>query len=263
MVTVSPHLPPRRSRWTRTKHGGAWRSLLERRPGTSARSRFKNEHSFVGEAAGNRSDLEPPLGGWPKRMLDIGIALSATVALAPLILIAALLIKLTMGGPVIYAHPRIGHKGRMFRCFKFRTMVPLPEEKLIKFLASHPEAEREWRETHKLKNDPRVTFVGRLLRVSSLDELPQLLNVLRGEMSCVGPRPIVTAELSRYGVHASEYLSSRPGLTGLWQVSGRSHTSYARRVALDCEYVRTWSIWLDLSILLRTVLAVLRFHQAS
>ena len=264
MVTVSPHLPPRRNRWIRNnKSGLARHSWLEWRPGVTARSRVKKKLSFVAEAVDDRAEREPPLGGWPKRVLDVVIALSAIALLAPLMVVTAVLVKLTMGGPIIYAHPRVGHNGRMFHCFKFRTMISQPDDELIMFLARNPEAEREWRETRKLKNDPRVTFIGHLLRVSSLDELPQLFNVLRGEMSCVGPRPIVTAELGRYGVHAREYLSSRPGLTGLWQVSGRSHTTYARRVALDCQYVRTWSIWLDFRILLKTISAVLSFHQAT
>jgi exopolysaccharide production protein ExoY len=175
----------------------------------------------------------------------------------------AVLIWLTMGRPVLFGHNRIGHDGRAFRCYKFRTMINGAEDVLRQYLASNPEAEKEWRETHKLRNDPRITPLGAFLRKSSIDELPQLINVLRGDMSCVGPRPIVTDELARYGEKAADYLRARPGLTGAWQVSGRTSLSYADRVALDAEYVRHWSVWKDLLILAKTVPAVLSFEDAS
>jgi exopolysaccharide production protein ExoY len=142
-------------------------------------------------------------------------------------------------------------------------MVADAEEVLARHLASAPHVAQEWLETRKLKNDPRVTPVGRLLRKSSLDELPQLINILRGEMSCVGPRPIVTGELQRYGAHAAEYLRTRPGLTGIWQVSGRNTLDYADRVALDCHYVQNWSLWTDLAIIGKTVFAVMKFDEAA
>jgi exopolysaccharide production protein ExoY len=195
--------------------------------------------------------------------MDVTIALVAIVLLAPLMLVVTILIRLTMGGPVIFAHHRIGHNGQLFPCFKFRTMVANADEVLARHLAVNPAAAREWRETMKLRNDPRVTFLGRLFRKSSIDELPQLVNVLRGEMSCVGPRPIVAEELPRYDIHLPEYLIARPGLTGAWQVSGRNNLDYAQRVALDCAYIRNWSIWLDLVILSRTIFVLMKFDEAS
>ncbi len=146
----------------------------------------------------------------------------------------------------------------MFRCLKFRTMVPNAEQVLRDLLRAHPELRDEWTENHKLRYDPRVTPIGRFLRRTSLDELPQLWNVLRGEMSLVGPRPIVRAELLRYGRQASMYLAVRPGLTGLWQVKGRSDTTYRRRVAMDKYYVRSRSLWMDLYIVAVTAVVILK-----
>lgn len=211
----------------------------------------------------NHSEIATPLGGLTKRAVDVAIALAAIILLSPLMLMIMGLIKITMGGSVFFAHFRIGYRGRRFRCFKFRTMVADAEEVLAGHLASDSDVAQEWLETRKLKNDPRVTFVGRLLRKSSLDELPQLINILRGEMSCVGPRPIVAHELQRYGPHAAEYLRTRPGLTGIWQVSGRSTLDYADRVALDCHYVRNWSLWTDLAIMGKTVVAIMKFDEAA
>ncbi len=168
-----------------------------------------------------------------------------------------------MGGSVIFAHPRIGYEGNAFLCYKFRTMVIDGDAVLQKCLNDNPEALREWRETRKLKSDPRVTWLGHVLRKSSLDELPQLINVIRGDMSVVGPRPIVAEELSRYGSCSADYLRARPGLTGLWQVSGRSGLGYEQRVALDRYYVRRWSIALDLAILFRTLPVLLRHEDTA
>ncbi|HXV28828.1 MAG TPA: sugar transferase [Sinorhizobium sp.] len=204
-----------------------------------------------------------PLGGWPKRALDLVVASTAIVLALPLMLVAAFLIKVITGGPVLFAHRRIGFNGASFDCYKFRTMVKNANEVLEEYLASHPQAAEEWRETQKLKHDPRITLLGHILRKSSIDELPQLVNILRGEMSCVGPRPIVANELGRYGADADEYLKTRPGLTGLWQISGRNDVDYARRVVLDAQYVRSWSIWNDLVILAWTAIAVMRFDKAS
>jgi exopolysaccharide production protein ExoY len=204
-----------------------------------------------------------PVGGFRKRAIDIAIAASGLILLSPVMVFVAIMIWLTMGRPVLFGHNRIGHDGRAFRCYKFRTMIEGAEDVLRQYLASNPDAEKEWRETHKLRNDPRITPLGAFLRKSSIDELPQLINVLRGDMSCVGPRPIVTDELARYGEKAADYLRARPGLTGAWQVSGRTSLSYADRVALDAEYVRQWSVWKDLLILAKTVPAVLSFEDAS
>ena len=204
-----------------------------------------------------------PLGGRWKRLADMVIALAVLVLAAPIMAIVAVAIKLTTGGPALYSHERVGFNGKPFKCYKFRSMVANSDEVLRDYLASSPEAAQQWADNRKLKSDPRITFFGMLLRKSSIDELPQLFNVLKGEMSCVGPRPIVREELARYGNNAGDYLSARPGLTGLWQVTGRSSTDYSRRVALDSFYVRNWSFGRDLSILWKTVFAVIRFDQAS
>ncbi|WP_394886086.1 sugar transferase (plasmid) [Mesorhizobium sp. AaZ16] len=195
--------------------------------------------------------------------MDLVIAVTALVMAAPAMVVVALLIRMTAGGPAVFSHSRVGFSGKSFDCYKFRSMVADAEEVLKAHLEANPEAAREWEETHKIRNDPRVTFLGHMLRKSSLDELPQLFNIIRGDMSCVGPRPIVRDELQRYGDHVGEYLRTRPGLTGLWQVTGRSSTDYASRVALDSHYVRNWSIWLDIVILFRTVFAVMRVDRAA
>lgn len=199
---------------------------------------------------------------WPiepgiKRGLDISIAALALLLLLPLMLVIALLIWRSDRGAPIFHHVRIGRDARLFGCLKFRSMVMDSERLLAEHLAANPEAAAEWAATHKLRNDPRITRLGHFLRKSSLDELPQLFNVLRGEMSLVGPRPIVPGEIARYGTAFETCFSVTPGVTGLWQVSGRSNCTYAERVALDLEYARNWHLGRDLSILLRTVPAVL------
>ena len=191
------------------------------------------------------------------------VALIALVMAAPVMLVIALLIWVTDGGPAIFSHTRVGFNGKRFACYKFRTMVANSQQVLADYLANNPEAAKEWEQNWKFKNDPRITFLGRILRKSSLDELPQLINVLRGEMSCVGPRPVVPDELQRYGACAAEYLQARPGLTGLWQVTGRDAVDYASRVSIDSRYIRNWSVWADVVILVRTIFAVMKFDQAS
>jgi exopolysaccharide production protein ExoY len=230
---------------------------------SSVHTSSESANQTVLSAACCHPQIAKPLGGLVKRAIDVVIALATIILLLPVVPIIMGLIRLAMGGPIFFAHDRIGYRGKPFRCYKFRTMVTDAEEVLARHLAEDPHAAQEWNETRKLRNDPRVTFIGRLLRKSSLDELPQLINVLRGEMSCVGPRPIVVSELRRYGPHAVEYLQARPGLTGIWQVSGRNGLDYANRAALDCHYVRNWSLWKDLVILGRTFFAVLRFHEAA
>lgn len=193
-----------------------------------------------------------------KRVFDL-VAVVVTAPLwVPLVAALAVLVRLTSRGPGFYWHQRVGLHGAPIRCLKLRTMVRDADARLAALLASDEALAREFAETHKLKHDPRVTKVGRLLRRTSLDELPQLVNVLRGEMSLVGPRPVTAMELERYGPYTPIMLSTRPGLTGLWQVSGRSDVSYATRVALDVEYAFDQSIGVDLSILARTVSHVLR-----
>jgi exopolysaccharide production protein ExoY len=197
-----------------------------------------------------------------RRCADRLIAALLLVIFSPLMLACAALIRRD-GGPATFAHYRVGSRGRVFRCFKFRTMCVDAERKLREVLDSDPALRDEWERTFKLVNDPRVTRIGRWLRRSSLDELPQLLNVLRGDMGLVGPRPITLVELRLYGPARWQYLSVLPGMTGLWQVSGRNRVSYERRVQLDDEYVRNRSVWLDGWILLKTVLVVLTRDGAS
>ena len=201
-------------------------------------------------------EAAPPIGGAFKRAFDITAALGGIIVFSPLFLMLALLVKFSDGGRVFYGHPRIGRNGKVFRCLKFRTMVENGEEVLAAHLAKHPQEREEGNATRKLQDDPRVTRVGAVLRKLSLDELPQILNILRGEMSFVGPRPVVDDELTLYGTAASFYLQSRPGLTGLWQVSGRNDVSYGTRVAFDRHYVENWSFVFDLKILIWTVPAV-------
>ena len=191
-----------------------------------------------------------------KRAIDLTSALLGGLLISPLLLLIAIWIKLDSRGPVFYGHTRIGQEGRRFKAWKFRSMIPNADRVLQDYLERHPELQAEWEATQKLKNDPRVTRVGRWLRKLSLDELPQLWNVIRGEMSLVGPRPIVQEELAKYGEKGVLYLKVKPGMTGLWQVSGRSETSYQERVEIDAYYVRNWSVWLDLYILARTVWVV-------
>jgi exopolysaccharide production protein ExoY len=192
-----------------------------------------------------------------KRGLDIMIAAAMLLLLSPLIAVVSLCLW-SGSGPVLFGHQRMGRGGRRFSCLKFCTMVPNAELLLNTLLETNAEAALEWRTTHKLLKDPRVTRVGRVLRKTSLDELPQLINVLRGEMSIVGPRPVPEAEMwEHYGPFAANYLSVRPGITGLWQVSGRSNTSYVERVALDVRYVREFSLLGDLRIIAKTIPVVL------
>jgi exopolysaccharide production protein ExoY len=204
-----------------------------------------------------------PVGGTLKRSADVVVSLTVLILMGPLLFVVALLIYLSMGRPIIFAHERVSFGGKSFKCYKFRTMVNDASNKLSAYLNQNPPAAEEWRICHKLKNDPRVTPLGLLLRKASVDELPQLINVLRGDMSCVGPRPVPKDELLRYRRSAKYYRRARPGLTGLWQVSGRSKTTYDCRVALDRAYVGNWSLWLDVKIIARTVPAVFRFHEVG
>jgi lipopolysaccharide/colanic/teichoic acid biosynthesis glycosyltransferase len=191
------------------------------------------------------------------RSCDIVLALFLIIFTAPLLVAISLAVKLSDGGPAFFAHQRIGRGGQSFKCLKFRTMVKDADERFRRLLESDPAARMEWANDHKLRVDPRITPVGGFLRRSSLDELPQLFNVLRGEMSIVGPRPIVAAEVVRYGWRFGLYCMVRPGITGLWQVSGRNDLSYRRRVAMDTLYAKRKSFGFDVQILLLTVPAVL------
>jgi exopolysaccharide production protein ExoY len=196
-----------------------------------------------------------------KRLLDIVGAITLAVVFSPLII--GIIIAMGRGGaPVIFRHKRVGRNGELFECLKFRTMVPDAEKVLRDLLDENPRLREEWNRDHKLRDDPRVTPLGRFLRSTSLDELPQIWNVLKGEMSLVGPRPVTREELLRYGRNMLMYMMVKPGITGLWQVSGRSNTDYRRRVAIDVCYVRNQSILLDLWILLRTTRVVIGRHGA-
>jgi len=190
-----------------------------------------------------------------KRVLDIVLAIALLPILVPVIGIIYVLVR-AEGGPGFFGHTRVGRNGETFRCWKLRTMVPDAQERLEALLKSDPVARAEWDKDQKLRNDPRVTRLGAFLRKSSLDELPQIFNVLKGEMSLVGPRPITTAELERYGGFKWVYLSMRPGVSGLWQVSGRNEASYDERVQFDATYYNTMSMVSDVKILLRTFGAV-------
>ncbi len=192
------------------------------------------------------------------RLFDLFLALVACVVASPLLIALVLVVRLTSAGPALYVHWRVGTMGRPFPCLKFRTMYRDADERLADLLTTDADLADEWNRTRKLKRDPRVTPVGRLLRKTSLDELPQLLNVVIGQMSVVGPRPIVTSETVHYGEHLPTLLSIKPGMTGLWQVSGRNDTSYAERVMLDLTYVETRTLTTDLKICARTGLLLLR-----
>ncbi|MDR3412235.1 MAG: undecaprenyl-phosphate galactose phosphotransferase WbaP [Formivibrio sp.] len=205
-----------------------------------------------------RNNLATPSLMVLKRIFDFFGACCGLLLLSPLFAYVGWQIK-RQGGPggVFFGHVRVGMNGKLFKCWKFRTMVHNSKEVLEQLLASSAEARAEWDKDFKLKNDPRITPIGAFLRKTSLDEIPQLWNVLKGEMSLVGPRPIIEAELERYAERVDFYLEARPGLTGLWQVSGRNETTYAERVALDAWYVKNWNLWYDIAILCKTVRTVL------
>lgn len=202
-------------------------------------------------SAANDPDVPSRKGDFTKRVFDIVGSSSLLIVLLPIFLVVGCFV-LSDGGSAFFGHPRVGRGGRAFRCLKFRSMVPKADVVLAELLATDATAREEWNRDFKLKNDVRITAIGRFLRKTSLDELPQLWNVLRGDMSLVGPRPVVTKELERYGADARYYLSVRPGVTGLWQVSGRNNVDYETRVALDVSYVKDRSMLLDISIMLRT-----------
>ena len=204
---------------------------------------------------GNR--LKRPLVRLGKALCECVLAALAVVCLIPVFIVLALLVKCSSRGPVFYRARRLGVNGKPIEVWKFRTMYQDADARLKKLLAENPELKKEWDENFKLKNDPRVTPLGRILRKTSLDELPQFVNVLRGEMAVIGPRPIVEDEVEYYGKHYEVFSRVKPGITGLWQVSGRSETTYEQRIILDMYYVNNWSIWLDYYIFLKTIKVVL------
>ena len=210
---------------------------------------------------GNR--LKRPTDRLAKILFECIIASLAVICLLPLCLVLAILVKCTSPGSVIYRAKRLGLNGKPIEVWKFRTMYKDADQRLAKLLEENPELKKEWEENFKLKNDPRVTPLGKILRKTSLDELPQFINVLRGEMAVIGPRPIVEKEVSYYGKHYEVFSRVKPGITGFWQVSGRSDTTYERRIELDMYYINNWSIWLDYYIFLKTIKEVLICRGAN
>jgi undecaprenyl-phosphate galactose phosphotransferase len=222
---------------------------------------FFNEQTIVIEIKNN---LARPFNYIAKRLFDYTVGFILFLFLIVPVLIISILIRITSKGPAIFKQERIGRSGRPFMCYKFRTMYRDAEERLNGILETDPGARTEWEEYWKLRNDPRVTGLGKFLRETSLDELPQIFNVLKGEMSLVGPRPVVQEEIEKYYKENAEfYYRVPPGITGLWQVSGRSNTSYKYRVSLDSWYVRNWNLWLDIVILIKTTRVVLEKEGAS
>ena len=203
-----------------------------------------------------KNNLARPLNRMLKMVFDYTLTLLGTIAISPILLFIAIWIYKDSPGPVIFKHIRIGKDGKPFPCYKFRSMCVDAKEKLEELLANDPAAREEWERDFKLKNDPRITKSGAFLRKTSLDELPQIFNVLKGEMSLVGPRPIIQEELARYGEYVGDYLMVKPGITGMWQVSGRSDIEYHERVLLDSWYVRNWSVWIDIVMLFKTFAVV-------
>lgn len=198
-----------------------------------------------------------------KRIVDIAFSSLALLLSLPLLFVVAVCIRLSSYGSIVYAHERIGRGGRPFKCYKFRTMHKDAEKLLQECLQASPELRKEWEQNHKLKNDPRVTGIGKILRKLSLDEFPQFWNVIKGDMSVVGPRPMVREEVEKkLGSKAAKILSVRPGLTGIWQTSGRSNTSYVKRVQMDELYVERRTIWMDLKLIFKTVPSMLSSRGA-
>ncbi|WP_449417447.1 sugar transferase [Phormidium nigroviride] len=192
-------------------------------------------------------------GEFFKRCFDILFSLSVLILFAPVYLLLVLLIAVSSPGPVFYVQERVGKNRQLFNCLKFRTMVENADEILVEIMETSPHLRQEFQDNFKLKQDPRITWIGRFLRVTSLDEFPQFWNVLKGDMSVVGPRPLVVEELPRYGRHINKILTIRPGITGLWQVSGRNDIPYPRRVQIDLYYVNAKNLWIDLWIVVKTI----------
>ncbi|MEM9351422.1 MAG: undecaprenyl-phosphate galactose phosphotransferase WbaP [Planctomycetota bacterium] len=264
------------------KHNAYWAVMVDSPDAETDRTRMVDQyltnlpHVFVvSESTGmpdhwDRHQMDEGLSGFTieqhlllpvpqlvKRAMDLAIGIAAGIALSPLLIALAVAVKLTSKGPIFYGHKRIGRGNTRFMAWKFRTMCVDADKVLDQYLEKHPEFREEWERDHKLKNDPRVNSLGKFMRKWSLDELPQLWNVLRGDMSSVGPRPIVDAEIVKYGEHFETFCTVLPGMTGMWQVCGRNDTTYDERVQLDVYYVHHWSPWLDLYLLARTVKTVL------
>lgn len=217
----------------------------------------KLEIATLGKTLPRPAGVSRGLTGLPKRLFDLILATLVLIFTLPFMLLIALLIRLQDNGPVFFKHARCGRGGVSFMCYKFRTMKLNAQETLDSVLQQDPLAAEEWARDQKLRNDPRVTWLGRFLRKSSLDELPQLLNILQGDMSIIGPRPVTYGELPRYGTGIVYYSAARPGVTGLWQVNGRNTLTYEQRIAYDTQYVKEWTMLGDLHILAKTIPAVL------
>uniref|UniRef100_UPI003863ABC2 exopolysaccharide biosynthesis polyprenyl glycosylphosphotransferase n=1 Tax=Anaerovibrio slackiae TaxID=2652309 RepID=UPI003863ABC2 len=204
----------------------------------------------------SKNNLSRWYNRWGKFCFDMVVTVMGSILPSPFLLLLALVVGIDNRGRVIFAHRRVGRQGKPFSCYKFQTMVKDADKALVQYLSENADARKEWERSFKLADDPRVTRLGAFLRRTSLDELPQIVNVLKGEMSLVGPRPIVEAEMEMYGENIREYLMVRPGITGMWQTSGRSDTTYEERVQMDTWYVRNWSVWIDMKYLFKTFEAV-------
>jgi lipopolysaccharide/colanic/teichoic acid biosynthesis glycosyltransferase len=246
--TNSPSLPERRSPSgeTRLTLIGRSRTFLKRgQPVKTPRVKPK------------RLSFQALNGEFAKRLFDIVFSLSVLILFSPVYLILALLIALSSEGPIFYVQERVGKNYKPFNCIKFRTMVTNADEILMQMMDTSPELRQEFENNFKLKHDPRITTIGKFLRITSLDEFPQFWNVLKGDMSVVGPRPLVAEELPKYGYYIDQILTIRPGITGLWQVSGRNDIPYPRRVQIDLHYVKFRNFWLDIWIVLKTIRVVI------
>lgn len=240
-----------------TKHDSALRDAT-----ASAVTPFFGTNSSLSEReliamASELASASQATNGLLTRVRDIAISACMLVVLFPVMALTALLIAISSPGPIVFRQVRVGMNGRGFGCYKFRSMRIDAEEHLASLIETRPELRDEWKCKQKLSRDPRITPIGRILRHSSIDELPQLINVIRGDMSLVGPRPIVSSEVPKYGRYITSYFCVRPGLTGLWQITGRNNSSYRRRVAADVLYSRSRSMWFDFKILLLTIPAVI------
>lgn len=221
---------------------------------------LKDMAGLLGFATTNKLSFRSNL--FIKRITELFLVLLASPVWLTVFIILFIAVKITSPGPALYAHKRVGKNGTVLKCLKFRSMCKDADKKLEKILAENPEMRAQWEKERKLVNDPRVTRFGKFLRKTSLDELPQLINVIRGDMSLIGPRPVTESELEYYGKYADFVFSVKPGISGMWQVSGRSETSYEERINFDTFYIQNWSIWLDIWILIKTVWVVLSHKGA-
>jgi len=263
-VVALPDMPPASLAEVLEAYRNRFPHLLVLSAVTGLPSLWRDPRDCGGGLAGVelRNKLLLPWPRFAKRAADLALTTAALFVASPLLAAIALAVMLTSRGPILFGHTRLGRNGRRFTAWKFRTMRPDANAILQELLSTDPAARAEWERDHKLRNDPRVTCIGQWLRKTSLDELPQLWNVLTGDMSLVGPRPIVDAEIVRYGDVFRLYAEVPPGITGLWQVSGRNNTTYPQRIQLDEFYVRNWSPWLDLHILVRTIKTIIRREGA-